>query len=572
MFKNLTYTKDWKIFSILLAAVLLFVFSPFYAQANSGGTGLSLTYNIAIWGIASWIIIAGVILVASNAQFIYPSLWYFFIIFPLFVLISSLVSDYNQPITWLFRQLYIFGGALFLFVLFQLQAKKSTLDHILFILVIATGLHAVLGTMQIVAPNYLSSYFPPNNNFVPRGMFQQINVQASFLATGLIMSLYLISRPSFKFTNIVVKFLVVIAFTLGLYIVVASGSRVGLLSLLLAIPLIVWSRFQQLKVHKPLLIILLVCSCGSFLAGQAGLHKTLDKTAQLTEKSYSTSRVAMYTIGMELVAQEPVHGYGIGGFLKAWNTQASDFISRHPETLLPTYVTHPHNEILFWMIEAGLPALLGIIAFMVGICVALYRCGFQRGSAYAAMLLPISLHTQVELPFYISSLHWFVWLFLIYLVLSHHTKTVAFNLSQAMTRFVQISAPAVALGITLFMINTARAELDIYNFTKGIKSDTPPLSIALNNLYTKNYAEQLAMRSMLYASIQSKDRKKIEIFEDWAMNYVKKSPELKMYEDLISASVFLRPEGKGCDAILAALAMYAHNEPLQKASEQCAKD
>ena len=98
------------------------------------------------------------------------------------------------------------------------------------------------------------------------------------------------------------------------------------------------------------------------------------------------------------------------------------------------------------------------------------------------------------------------------------------------------------------------------------------MQVALNNLYTKPYAEQMAMRSMLYASIQNKDRKKVEIFESWAKKYVDKSPELKMYEDLISASVFLRPEAKGCDAIMAGLGMYAHNEPLQKASERCKKN
>ncbi len=564
---NISSIINLKNNSILLSAVLLFVFSPFYAQANAGGSGLELTYNIPLWAVACWIITAGALFSVKDKCFVYAKSWPYILIFPLIVIISSLMAELTQPIAWLFRQLYILGGVLFLFALFQYQAKQATIDRILFILVIATGLHAVLGTMQIVAPNY----FPPNNNSVPRGMFQQINVQVSFLATGLVIGLYLISRPNFRFASIAVKSILILAFTLALYVLIASGSRVGLLSLLLGIPLVVWSRFHQLKSHKGLLIVLFLSSCGAFVAGQAGLEKTLDKTAQLKEQSYSTSRLAMYTIGMELIAQEPVHGHGIGGFLKAWNTQASDFVTRHPETSLPRYVTHPHNETLFWMIEAGLPALFGIISFAVGIGIALYQCGFQRGGAYAAMLLPITLHTQVELPFYISSLHWFIWLFLIYLVLRHRTKTVELNLSMAMTRLIQLVAVSLAVGVTLFMINTARAQADIYDFIYNKNAQSPYLQVALNNLYTKPYAEQMAMRSMLYASIQNKDRKKVEIFERWAMEYVDKSPELKMYEDLISTSVFLRPEAKGCDAIMAGLAMYAHNEPLQKASEKCKK-
>ncbi len=569
MFNHLTNTEEWKARSLLVAVVLLFLLSPFYAQLNTGGLGLALTYNIPIWAVANWMIMAGILLSVSNARLNYPSLWIYLVIFPLFIVISSVAGSITQPIAWLFRQLFIFGGLLFLFALFQFRPKQKAIDQILFILVIATACHALLGTMQIVAPSYLSSYFPPNSDLVPRGMFQQINVQASFLATGLIISLYLISRPSFRFASLAVKSIVIIAFTLAIYVVVASGSRIGLLSLLLGIPLIVGSRFRQLRSHKVLLTVLLIASCGSFVAGQAGLHRTLDKTAQLTEKSYSTARISMYTIGMELVAKEPVYGYGIGGFLRAWNVQASDFFSRHSETVLPQSVNHPHNETLFWMIEAGLPALLGIITFVVGMGLALYYCGFQRGGAYAAMLLPISLHTQVELPFYISSLHWFVWLFLLYLVLRHQTKTVMPNLSLAMMRLTQVAAVSFAVGVTLFMINTARAQADLYDFLYNKNARGPYLQIALSNLYTKSYAEQIAMRSMLYASIESGEQTKVKEFEDWALDYVVTRPELKMYEDLISASVFLRPEGKGCDAISSGLAMYAHNKPLQQAYSKC---
>ncbi len=565
----MTLTPLKKNNSMLFGLVLLFVISPFYAQLNTGGAGLALTYNIPIWIVASGVIMAGVLVSIMNKDFIYPKSWLYLIAFPLIVISNSLMAELTQPIAWLFRQLYLLGGVLFLFALFQFQSKQAVLDKILFILVIASGLHGLLGTMQIVIPDYLPAYFPPNNDLVPRGMFQQINVQASFLATGLIISVYLISRPNFRFASLFVKSVLVVSFGLAIYVVIASGSRVGLLSLLLGLPLVIWSRFHQLKPHKILLLVLIVVSSFSFLAGQSGLHKTVDKTMQLTERSYSTSRIAMYTIGMELVSQQPVHGYGVGGFLRAWNTQASDFMTRHPEASLPQAVNHPHNELLFWMIEAGLPALFGMIVFVVGLGIALYRCGFNRGGAYAAMLLPISLHTQVELPFYISSLHWFIWLFLIYLVLQHNTRALRINLSVAMTRLIQFMAVGSAIAVTLFMVNTARAQADLYAFLYTDNAQRPYLQVALNNLYTRPYAEQLAMRSMLYVSIENSDRRKVELFENWALDYVFKRPELKMYEDLISASVFLRPEGKGCDAIKAGLAMYAHNKPLQLAYEKC---
>mgnify|MGYP000173190039 CR=1 FL=1 len=511
----------------------------------------------------------GLLLIVNKKQVIVPRLGVYFIIFPIIAVISGLLAEINQPIAWLFRILFILGGLLFLFSLFQFKLTQQVIDRSLFIIVIATGLHALVGVIQIFSPQLLTPWFPFQHDFSPRSVFQQINVQASFLASGLTITLYLISRPSFRFSSLLVKAIVVLAFSLAVYIIVASSSRVGFLSMLLGVPLVLWSRYKLLRVHKKLLIILCITSCCGFAAGQSGLQKTIDKTAQLKENSYSTARIAMYTIGLELVSKHPIYGYGIGGFLNAWNKQASDFVVRHPEAALTGYTLHPHNEVLFWMIEGGLLALAGILTVVIGISIALYRCGFQRGGAYAAMLLPISLHTQVEHPFYVSSVHWFLWLFLIFLALRHQTKISNVSLSLSASRSVQCVAIFLAIGVTMFMVNTTRAQTDLYNFLNVEKSEPPHLQIALNNLYFKPRAEQEAMRAMLYSSILSKDTSKVEIFEKWAKGYVNVSPELNVYRDLLAASRFLRPEGKGCDAIKAGLSMYAHNNLLQEASLAC---
>jgi len=553
----------------IVVMTLLFIITPFYSQHNGGGSGLALPYNISVWLVASWIMALGTLLFIKSKYFSYPRGWLYLIIFPVIVILSSISAEINQPIAWLFRQLYILGGLIFLFSLFQFNAKQRSLDLLLVILIIAIGLHALLGVIQIHFPASISEWFPTNRRFIPSGVFQQINVQAILLVTGLIISLYLISRPSFRYSAMITKLIVIISFSLSFYVIIASGSRAALLSMLVSIPLVLGSRFRQLRYHKVLLAVLLIASCAGFIAGQAGLDKTMDKTAQLTEKSYSDARVVMYTVGMELVAKNPIHGYGIGGFLRAWNTQVSDFVSRHPETGMPDYVTHPHNEILFWMIEGGLSVLIGILIFIIGISLALYQCGFQRGGAYAAMLFPISFHTQVELPFYISSLHWFLWLFLIYLVLRHQTNTRSVTLSYAMTRLIQTVAIVFAIGMTLFMINTARAQEDLHRYLYNLNPQTPYLHVAMNNLYFKPAAEQAAMHTMLFDSIDNNKQEKVEEFELWAQNYVTTNPTLDMYSDLIAASKFLRPEGKGCDAISAGIAMYAPNKALQQAFKRC---
>ena len=566
---NSIKTDKSKFSLFLIGLIFLFLIVPFYHQPNRGGSGFEITFNIPVWAVVSWIIAAGVLFVIKNKQFIYPQKWIYFFIFPVVVIIIGLATEIGQPIVWFFRQMYILGGLLFLFVLFQYQPKQKIIDQILFVLVIATGLHALLGTMQMNRPELLSSWFPLNDDFSPRGMFQQINVHASFLATGLIVTLYLITRPSYRTSSLLVNAITVISFTLAVYVVVASGSRVGLLSLLLCIPLIVWSRRKLLRPHKKLLVILFVLSCCSFGAGYAGLDRTIDKTLKLTENTYASARVAMYTIGLKLVAEQPVHGYGVGGFLGAWNEQAPDFVARHPDVTLPDFVPHPHNETLLWMVEGGLLAFIGIVFVVVGITLALVSIGFQRGGAYAAMLIPISLHTQVELPFYSSSIHWFLWLFLIFLILRHQTKTIDVHLSQAATWLIQVIAVFFVIGVTTFMVNTARAQVDLYRFSHDKNLQPPYLQVAMNNIYYKPVAEELAMRVMLYTSIENKDYARVEVFETWAKEFIQFRPALKIYEELVLASEFLRPEGNGCDAIEAGLAMYPQNEKLQQAFMGC---
>ncbi|MDT8371359.1 MAG: hypothetical protein RQ783_05105 [Gammaproteobacteria bacterium] len=72
---------------------------------------------------------------------------------------------------------------------------------------------------------------------------------------------------------------------------------------------------------------------------------------------------------------------------------------------------------------SGAIAGIGLAAFAFGVIITLIKLPHSRRYAYGAMLLPIALHTQVELPFYISSLHWFV--FTVCCVTSKHTTLSA---------------------------------------------------------------------------------------------------------------------------------------------------
>jgi len=240
----------------LLYFGVLLLFSSMYSSPSIGGTGFSLSFNISVWVFALCFITAGLLALTNNKKLTLPNFWLSFLLFPSILIANSLLMEINQPITWLFRLLYILGGLFFLCSLFQFSITTSTLDRLLLVLIICMGLHALLGCLQIHAPHLQPNWVPRQMDHVPRSLFQQINMHVSFLATGLISSLYLISRPSFHLSTLLTKSIIVISFSLGLYIIAASGSRIGLLSILLGIPLVLGARYKLLRHHKKLLRIL----------------------------------------------------------------------------------------------------------------------------------------------------------------------------------------------------------------------------------------------------------------------------------------------------------------------------
>jgi O-antigen polymerase len=554
----------------VLLLILLLVVSPLYTQPNiSGIGGLALPYNIPQWAISTWIIAYAVFTITKLKQLQLPTNYYFIIAFPVVVVLGGLLAEITDPTTWLFRQFYILGGLFFLFSLFQFKLKQRSIDTTLILLIVAMALHAIIGVINIVEPKESIGWFQASIDGSPRGIFQQINVQASYLATGMVISLYLVSRPFFRSTPLLTKVALMASFGLSNYIVIYSGSRVGLLSLILGLLLVLFSRRKQLFSQKAILSLLLIITIGTSFLAQEGFNRTLDKTNVLTKGEYSSARLSMYSIGLELVKKEPFSGHGIGSFLRVWNKEAADFHGKHPGAALPEYVGHPHNEILFWLIEGGILAFIGIILFIIGVTLALVKCGLQRGGSYLAMLLPIGMHTQVEMPFYTSSVHWFLWLFLIFIVLRHHQKTVQVRITKSATMLLQLATLSFTVGTSYFMIHSDRSQTDIYNYLYNKDVKPPYLQIAYNNLYFRSLADKVAMRSLLYDSIKNDDREIVLVYLSWAESYLQVTPEPEIFGDLAKLHSYMKTDKDACVLIKQGLNMYPRYLELQDAAASC---
>ncbi len=561
----------------LLSGFLIFLFglAPLYFQPNMGGRGLALTFNITTWAVATTLICYATLLVTVRKTIRLPRHSLYFAAAPIVIILNNVVTGSSQPAVFIFRELFILGGLFFFLALFQFKPRQDQVEWILLTIALSTIIHAAISILQIFNPEVLGNWYATSGDQVPRGVFQQINVQVSFLATGIAISMYLLSRPIAKRFNHVVSSLLILSIGVSSFVIIYSGSRVGLLSLVVSLLLLLLFRHKQLLHNKVLVLCAIVAISGGTFLGKEGLEISLAKTmdvaqgVNIAQGVSRDARINMYRIAFEIVGQKPIQGHGIGNFLRVWNLQASDYFSRHPDAVLPPYVDHPPNELVYWLIEGGLVIVAGILAAIVAVASGLFRCGPRRAAGYTAMLLPVTLHTQVELPFYISSVHWFLWLLLIFVVMRHSAYSKNLVLSLAANRLIQLTSITVLVTSLYFLHHTSRAQSDVMDFVTQRAIDSRYLQIALQNSYHKQLAQELAMRALLYKGIKSDNPAYVTEYIEWSIKQLARQPKLNFFLDLARASIYLDDDELKCKIAKSGLEMYAHSKPLRELYQTC---
>ncbi|MCB2427909.1 O-antigen ligase family protein [Methylophaga pinxianii] len=543
---------------------LLFLISPFYLASSLGGTGFDLPFNITVWAAATVVIAYSAWYFCGQDKLILPPNYKGLLALPVGILLAAALAGVHDPITWLFRIVYVMAGVIFLFGLFQFRLKNT--DRILLLLSVATLLHGLFGLVQLFQPLILD-WIPKTNTQIATGVFQQVNVMASFLVTGILICIYLCLRPiSYKRPNL--KVFLLLTITVATYVMVSTGSRIGLLSGIFGLlMLLIGYRNQVRKNWKTIISVLILILVASWLAKE-GIHKTLDKTYKIVEAQYSDQRLSIYRISFDAFSEAPIRGHGIGSFLEQFGLSSSEFYKQHPTAEMPNYIAHPHNELLQWAIEGGLLALGGIVIAVISVLWFVIKQRQQRLLAYLALLLPITFHTQVEHPFYISSLHWFIWLTLLFVLLNHQLVVRQNSISLMAKKSLRGLLVILLIVTLLFLWQTSQAQQQLYQFIKQ-SQQAPQLDSALNNLYYKTYAEQIVMRTHLHDAIGRNDADKLVQVVNWFESELVKKPELKVFEDIINGYFALEQTEKRCQTIGKSLQYYPANKVLQNLQQDC---
>jgi O-antigen polymerase len=565
--------KPQRLFFILFG--ILFLVAPFYYQPNLGGEGLFIPHNSSLWIVASWIIASASFLVYKNQQITLPKYWLGLALLPIGALVTGFVADNNNPTEWIVRITVIIGGYLFFLSLFQFQLKPKHVERSLYIILamgLIAGAYGIIQT-QTGALN-LGAIMPVSPEYKAVGIFQQVNLQASIMATLLVLTFYLASRPALKSFSLIIKITLIIAAITASFLIAYSGSRVGLISAILGLSLLAIGRWKLMKNAKIMFSVLTLSVIFGATLGQSGLTKTTHKLDRAIGGVEADIRWHIYTLSWDIFTKAPITGHGLGSFQKVFQEERADYQKKGGNNLerSPRF-SHPHNEIIFWLVEGGMIAIIGIITAAICTFLQLIKLGWQRGFGYAALLFPIAFHTQVELPFYISNTHWLLLLLLLFITHQSNKREIkTTTLSVSAQRTLPIFFLIIAITGSVSLVNTQVANAGIVNYLKRNQSHPTYLQSSLESTYFREYTTYLLLRREMIIGIQSSETQPAENYIAWATESIKTIPAISSYRDLVVAYNSLRKIDQRDQTLEKALGIYPRDESLLRLKDRFTKN
>lgn len=432
------YTNSHKGTTALLGlwfcAVLLWVLP------NHGGSGLALPQNLLAWSVLALIALWCAV-TAQHRKTVYPPgvLW---------IVIGAAL--WSLPILWSPSPAWQWNAlpkvlALWGLVAVWLILLKSTTCHLikrqwLLILVIATVLQVIYGAGQL---SDIASL--PKGR--PYGSFQQINVYASFLATGLLCALWLFTLSRRKLALI----LSAVALVITPAMLVLLQSRTGYLGAIIGSAIMLLARRQH---RRPALVLLMTGTLAGLCLLYFGPKYFPGMIPTLVQSEGSTvQRWYMLRLTWQLICEHPIVGNGYGSF----EVLLGQLSQQIPPGIESTTIQYPHNEFLYTWMEGGIVAVAGLLLMVAGVCIRLWGKGVRRWTGLA-LLLPIAIHMNLEYPLYQSVTHGIT---LVMLLTIAGPAARAQHTAKPSGNSFRISVGVVASVVLVFMLSGTVSEVQL---------------------------------------------------------------------------------------------------------------
>ncbi|WP_417533283.1 Wzy polymerase domain-containing protein [Marinobacterium stanieri] len=551
---------------------ILLAFVPFIYIPSTGHDILIQPFNIFLCEVVVVTVFLSALNVYKYRSWVVPEGWGWLCAFPLAVLVANAIEGFGFPRDFAIRFITICAAFLLFFSFFQFQSSRRHIDTAIYIILAGVLLSMTQALLQAMPGRLLFGFIPHPPIPRPLGFFMQPNLLASSVVTGMVLAIYQLSTPGFGSRSIAIKALAYAVVIFGAYTVLSIGSRLGLLALVVAVPIVFVCRYKLLsrEKYKPLTVVALL-AIGVFAGAyfSDGLDRSYSKLERLVESS-SDMRPHMYRIATDLFFENPLAGQGVGSFPGAFQYQAADYVASHPEADIRfrTGFTHPHNEILMWAVEGGVIALLGLFVLAGAVLWKIYQNGWQRGGAILAILLPTSLHMMVEMPLYMSVYHFIVFVFIVHLAYRPWCRKKLIRNDKVLMAVPMVGCALFVTGL-MFFTSTFKASRQLSQYLHYNSPDINEVAEASENPYFHEFATAMLMKLVLHQALAGEaDKRWIDVFIKHAEPYLKKVPENTTFYDLALAYAAKGNADKAEQVIKTGLYLYPEHPIILKARER----
>lgn len=578
--------------------VLTFCVAMNYVSRNMGGGGIQLPYNNFTWVFASTFILISFIFAAFNRVINYSVGFLSYLGIVLLLLLPLLYTNRLFLDVEVLRFAGLGAGILFFLSLYQ--NKGNSLSHILLkILFVSTLIQSAWGILQF--------YFILESNVLfyradlgrPYGVFQQVNDFTSFLAVGSMLAIYYAFSSKEKLSNkkLVSLALIVFAnFHLGVLADADAALAVAVVSVVLYLVYFIVST-KQFKLSLTFLAVMLIgiliprdwvdfrnssTSDEVTIDAQKGMidGQTLSNSTSIDSQSKNIptsaepierkagalgTRATIYPVVFGMIQQNPWLGYGVGSFTKQYLLAQGAFLLENPNAPAEFNLNHPHNEVLYWVVELG---AFVMIPFVLLLFVWFY--GVRKGVIEAKVLLlalPLVLHSMVELPFYHTAVHFLA--FLLILFCADRSKVRSFQLPKFNWLVVAPGLLFAFIQIQIFLLSTMHALQMFLAFNQTERQEIKLLTGVNNPAAFKHRFEFELFQWQLQKGLREGRIAKQELLNYiyWAFSVTQYAPLQSTYENFVDALAIYGNKDAALKYAKEGWLMYPNSDKLRRRVE-----
>lgn len=582
------------VFKVLLVSI--FCVGMNFVSRNMGGGGIQLPYNNFTWTVTSVFITFTLLRLAWISRLKFTKFYGVLLFCTTLLLLPLTYTDRLFLEVESFRFLALGAGLLFLFCLYQFSSRN--IKHFLIDLLLLTSvIQTIWGLTQyyfIFEPGVL--FFRADLG-LPYGVFQQVNDYASYLAIGSMVAIYkLFSAPNLTRTNVILTFVLLVAnFHLTVLCRADSAKFVALISV------IVYLIYMAVMTKKTRVVSLLVA--GVFIsvflprsyfdirpqtltvASQANViasqitgassvqansieeqQGSVDKTGM---KNLLGTRATIYPVVIEMILDKPWLGHGIGSFHKQYLLYQGRYLQENPDAPAEFRLNHAHNEVLHWVVELGIGAMIAFIILLVS---SIHFCRKKVLSTKILLItLPLILHSFVGLPFYHSAPHYLAFFILLFCSDIGPAKRIKVP---RLSKFVLIPASLWGAGkVFVFLLSTSYALQMFLNFNDSGRQEIKYLLKVNNPAAFKHRFEFELFQWKIRKAINEGKIKRQDLLNYiyWAFSVTQYSPMESTYENFVYALKLYGNEEAAIKYAHEGVLMFPKNKKLRVNLEELIK-